>query len=467
LERSLFHCTNSYFIPNVTATAYSCRTHLPPNTAFRGFGGPQGMFIIEAAIAKAADELGIDAWQIQQKNLLQTGDELPYGQKAVSEANECWNKAIDLYDMESIQKNVHDFNANHKLHKKGIAVMPICFGISFTNTLMNQARALVHVYTDGSVVVSTGAVEMGQGVNTKILQVVAQTFAINPARIKVNSTNTYRIANTSPSAASATADLNGKATLIACTAIADRIKNVAATALNVSAEDITLQDEYVYVKGTKTELGWNKLVLTTYNKRISLSEHGHYSTPDIYFDKTTEKGHPFAYHVYGTAITEVTVDCLRGIYEIDAVKLVHDFGSSMNPLIDRGQIEGGLVQGIGWMTMEEILYDASGKLKSNALSTYKVPDIYSAPKHIHIEFLQTQKDNLAIFRSKAVGEPPLMYGIGAFFALRNAIKNFNSTAKPVFDAPMTPEKVLMNLYGESNTVDEINPRQTKSDLAHQ
>ena len=467
LERSLFHCTNSYFIPNVTATAYSCRTHLPPNTAFRGFGGPQGMFVIEAAIAKAADELGIDARQIQQKNLLQTGDELPYGQRVVSEANECWNKAIDLYDIESIQKNVYDFNANHSLHKKGIAVMPICFGISFTNTLMNQARALVHVYTDGSVVVSTGAVEMGQGVNTKIVQVVAQTFAINSARIKVNSTNTYRIANTSPSAASATADLNGKATLIACTAIADSIKNVAATELKVSAEDITLKDEYVYVKGTKTELGWNKLVLTTYNKRISLSEHGHYSTPDIYFNKTTEKGHPFAYHVYGTAITEVTVDCLRGIYEIDAVKLVHDFGSSMNPLIDRGQIEGGLVQGIGWMTMEEILYDANGKLRSNALSTYKVPDIYSVPKNIHIEFLQTQKDNLAIFKSKAVGEPPLMYGIGTFFALRNAIKNFNSAAKPVFDAPMTPEKVLMNLYGELNTVDEINSLQAKPDLAHQ
>ncbi len=467
LERSLFHCTNSYFIPNVTATAYSCRTHLPPNTAFRGFGGPQGMFVIEAAIAKAADELGIDAWQIQQKNLLQTGDELPYGQKVVSEANECWNKALDLYDMESIKKNILDFNAAHPLHKKGIAVMPICFGISFTNTLMNQARALVHVYTDGSVVVSTGAVEMGQGVNTKIAQVVAQTFALNPARIKVNSTNTYRIANTSPSAASATADLNGKATLIACTAIADRIKKVAAAELNASVQDITLQDEFIHVKGIKTELGWNKLVLTTYNKRISLSEHGHYSTPDIYFDKTTEKGHPFAYHVYGTAITEVTVDCLRGIYEIDAVKLVHDFGSSMNPLIDRGQIEGGLVQGIGWMTMEEIVYDASGKLKSNALSTYKVPDIYSVPKDIHIEFLQTQKDNLAIFKSKAVGEPPLMYGIGAFFALRNAIKNFNSAAKPVFDAPMTPEKVLMNLYGESNNADEINPRQPKADLAHQ
>ena len=450
MERTLFHCTNTYFIPNVTATAYSCRTHLPPNTAFRGFGGPQGMFIIESAIAKAADELRIDALQIQQKNLLQTGDELPYGQKVESEAHECWDKAVALYEVKNIQKNIHDFNTANHLFKKGFSLMPICFGISFTNTLMNQARALVHVYTDGSVVVSTGAVEMGQGVNTKILQVVAQTFSINPARIKVNSTNTYRIANTSPTAASATADLNGKATLIACTAIFERIKTVAAILLDAALETIDIKDEFVFVNGNKTELDWEKLVLTTYNKRISLSEHGHYATPDIHFDKTTEKGHPFAYHVYGTAITEVTVDCLRGTYEIDAVKLVHDFGCSMNPIIDRGQIEGGLVQGIGWMTMEEIVYDKNGKLRSNALSTYKVPDIYSVPKEISIEFLQTQKDNLAIFRSKAVGEPPLMYGIGAFFALRNAIKNFNAAARPTFNAPMTPEKMLMDLYGQTN-----------------
>ena len=232
-------------------------------------------------------------------------------------------------------------------------------------------------------------------------------------------------------------------------------------------EEITLQDEYVHVKGNKTTLDWKKLVLTTYNKRVSLSEHGHYATPDIYFDKTKEKGHPFAYHVYGTAITEVTVDCLRGTYEIDAVKLVHDFGSSMNPIIDRGQIEGGLVQGIGWMTMEEIVYDSNGKLRSNALSTYKIPDIYSVPKEISIEFLQTQKDNLAIFRSKAVGEPPLMYGIGAFFALRNAIKNFNAAAKPAFDAPMTPEKVLMNLYGQQNDADKNMLVSSKENLIHE
>jgi xanthine dehydrogenase large subunit len=225
---------------------------------------------------------------------------------------------------------------------------------------------------------------------------------------------------------------------------------VAAELLNAASGDITLKDELVYVNGTRSELQWNKLVLTAYNKRVSLSEHGHYSTPEIHFDKTKEKGHPFAYHVYGTSITEVTVDCLRGTYEFDSVKLVHDFGSSMNPMIDRGQIEGGLVQGIGWMTMEEIVYDKQGKLRSNALSTYKVPDIYSVPKEISIDFLATEKNNLAIFRSKAVGEPPLMYGLGAFFALRNAIKNFNSAARPAFDAPMTPEKVLMNLYGQHN-----------------
>lgn len=466
MERTLFHCTNSYFIPNVTATAYSCRTHLPPNTAFRGFGGPQGMFIIEAAIAHAADKLGVDATVIQQKNLLQTGDELPYGQKVVSEANECWDKAAQLYEIKKIEKGIADFNTGNKLYKKGMSFMPICFGISFTNTLMNQARALVHVYTDGSVVVSTGAVEMGQGVNTKILQVVAHTFSIDPAKVKVNSTNTYRIANTSPSAASATADLNGKATLIACTEIVKRLKEVAAATLHLTVDEIELKEEAVIVANKKTELDWKQLVLLAYAKRVSLSEHGHYATPGIYFDKSKEKGHPFAYHVYGTAITEVTVDCLRGTYEIDSVKLVHDFGTTMNPLIDKGQIEGGLVQGIGWMTMEEIVYDENGKLRSNALSTYKIPDIYSVPKEISIDFLQTQKDNLAIFRSKAVGEPPLMYGIGAYFALRNAIKNFNPSLQPAFDAPMTPEKVLMNLYPEKiqefkNKMDKQSSLETK------
>ncbi|MBK8364177.1 MAG: molybdopterin-dependent oxidoreductase [Bacteroidetes bacterium] len=448
MERTLFHCTNSYFIPNVKATAYSCRTNLPPNTAFRGFGGPQGMFVIESAIAHAADELGINASEIQKQNLIRNGDEFPYGQIAVSEANECWEKAEKIFDLQKMRNEVAQFNFKNQLYKKGIALMPVAFGISFTKTLMNQARALVHVYTDGSVNVSTGAVEMGQGVNTKILQIAAQIFSIDPAMIRVNSTNTFRIANTSPSAASATADLNGRATQIACEAILNRLKEVAAMELNTTVDAISVINQYVFVKGEKSSLDWRQLIMAAYLRRVSLSEHGHYATPEISFDAKKEKGHPFAYHVYGSAIITVTIDCLRGTYEFDSVNVVHDFGASMNVIIDRGQVEGGIVQGIGWMTMEEVIYDKDGRLRSNALSTYKVPDVYSVPKEINIDFLQTNVDNLAIFRSKAVGEPPLMYGIGAFFALREAMKAFNPNAKSTFESPMTPERVLMTLHSD-------------------
>ncbi|MBL0032695.1 MAG: molybdopterin-dependent oxidoreductase [Bacteroidetes bacterium] len=448
MERTLFHCTNSYYIPNVKATAYSCRTNLPPNTAFRGFGGPQGMFVIESAIAHAADELGINASEIQKRNLIRNGNEFPYGQIAVSEANECWEKAEKIFDLQKMRNEVAQFNSKNQLYKKGIALMPVAFGISFTKTLMNQARALVHVYTDGSVNVSTGAVEMGQGVNTKILQIAAQIFSIDPAMIRVNSTNTFRIANTSPSAASATADLNGRATQIACEAILNRLKEVAAMELNTTVDAISVINQYVFVKGEKSSLDWRQLIMAAYLRRVSLSEHGHYATPEISFDAKKEKGHPFAYHVYGSAIITATIDCLRGTYEFDSVNVVHDFGASMNVIIDRGQVEGGIVQGIGWMTMEEVIYDKDGRLRSNALSTYKVPDVYSVPKEINIDFLQTNVDNLAIFRSKAVGEPPLMYGIGAFFALREAMKAFNPNAKSTFESPMTPERVLMTLHSD-------------------
>lgn len=445
LERTLFHCTNSYFVPHVKATAYCCRTHLPPNTAFRGFGGPQGMFVIEAAIDKAAQKLGVAASVIQQKNLLQAGDEFPYGQIAESEARNCWVKADELYNISRIKKEVEDFNNNNELFKKGMAIMPICFGISFTKTRMNQARSLVHVYNDGNVGVSTGAVEMGQGVNTKILQVVAAIFSLPASKISIQSTNTLRVANTSPSAASSTADLNGKATLMACTEILNRIKQVVARELKVAIDTISLELGRVMVDGKPSHLRWEDAVMLTFNHRVSLSEHAHYTPPGIHFDASTEKGHPFAYHTYGTAIITTTVDCLRGTYEFDSVKVVHDFGNSMNPVIDLGQCEGGIVQGIGWMTMEELQYDENGILRTNALSTYKVPDIYSVPREIAVHFLETSQDNLAIFRSKAVGEPPLMYGIGAYFALRNAVKAFNPHTNIPYDAPMTPEKVLMSL----------------------
>jgi len=449
MERTLFHSNNTYFLPNAKVTAYSCKTNLPPNTAFRGFGGPQGMFVIESAIAHAAEQLKIPATVIQQRNLIKDGNEFHYGQIASnSNAVSCWNHADKLFRFEDHRKLIEQFNAENVLVKKGMAVMPICFGISFTKTLMNQARALVHVYSDGSVGISTGAVEMGQGVNTKMLQVAERIFSISPSRIKIESTNTTRVANTSPSAASATADLNGKATEIACRNIYERIISRAAIELNANAAELAIKNEVVFKNDQPTLLTWTKLIMQCFLNRISLSEHAHYATPEIHFDATKEKGHPFAYHVYGTAIVVVTVDCLRGTYEFDSVKIVHDFGKSMNTLIDRGQIEGGVVQGIGWMTMEEVVYNSDGRLLSNALSTYKVPDIYSVPKEIYIATLETEGHDNAIFKSKAVGEPPLMYGIGAYFAIRNAVKAFNPEAKISFHAPFTPERVMLGLYGE-------------------
>jgi xanthine dehydrogenase large subunit len=446
LERTLFHSTNSYFIPNVKATAYSCKTNLPSNTAFRGFGGPQGMFVIESAIAFAANKMGIDAYEIQKKNLIKSGDEFPFGQKAESEANECWLTAESIYNFESIKKDISEYNKSNIVSKKGFSLMPICFGISFTKTFMNQARALVHIYNDGSISISTGAVEMGQGVNTKIVQVAAEIFSIDSKKITIHSTNTFRIANTSPSAASATADLNGKAVLMACKELYKRLLKLASLELNVNEDQVTLKNELVCLNNQPTNLSWNQLVQKGHFKQIGLSEHAHYVTPTLHYNSEIEKGHPFAYHVYGTAITIVTIDCIRGTYSFDAVKIVHDVGKSMNKNIDVGQIEGGLIQGMGWMTMEEIIYDLHGKLKSNTLSTYKVPDIYSVPKNVEIHFFESDKDNLAIFNSKAVGEPPLMYGIGAYFAICNAIKAFNVNAEISYAAPFTPEKVLMALY---------------------
>ena len=447
-ERTLFHATNSYFIPNVKATLYSCKTNLPPNTAFRGFGGPQGMFVIESAIDKAAKELNIPAYKIQEANLIKDGDEFPYGQIAAeTQIGNSWKQIQEKFDIKNKIRQIEKFNADHKYKKKGYALMPVTFGISFTNTMMNHARALVHIYQDGSVGISTGAVEMGQSVNTKMVQVAAISFGIDKDKIKIETTNTTRVANTSPTAASATADLNGKALLKACDSIKSRLEKVAREILNLSPEEeISFKENLIYIDGQSSSLSWEELIWETFARRISLSEIGHYSTPVINFDKSIEKGHPFAYYVYGTAFTIVNLDCIRGIYEIESVDIVHDFGKSINPGIDQGQVEGALVQGIGWMTMEELAYNSKGQLLSNTLSTYKVPDIFSVPRKVNILPLETNGNEMAILKSKAVGEPPLMYGIGTYFALENAIKAFNPEYKPKFNAPMTPEKVLLGLY---------------------
>ena len=446
-ERTLFHATNSYFVPNVQTTVYSCKTNLPPNTAFRGFGGPQGMFVIESAIAAAADKMNINRRLIQEANLFDENDEFSYGQIASEvQAKKSWITAKKKFELEKLEKEVEDFNKENQLYKKGISLMPIAFGISFTNTPMNHARALIHIYQDGSVGVSTGAVEMGQSVNTKMLQVAQDILGISSEKIKLETTNTTRVANTSPTAASSTADLNGKAVEMACNSLIERLTKVASEMLSSEEKKISFKDDFVFVDAKKTTISWEVLVAEAMLQRVALSENAHYATPIIHFDKSKEKGHPFAYHVYGTAITTVTVDCLRGIYEIDSVKIVHDFGKSMNLGIDIGQVEGALAQGIGWMTMEEIAYNSDGKLLSNALSTYKVPDIFSAPKTIETIPLETEGNEMAIQKSKAVGEPPLMYGIGVYFAIQQAVKEFNPTYKLKFHAPFTPEKVLLGLY---------------------
>ena len=450
LERTLFHGTNSYFIPNVKIFGVCCRTNLPSNTAFRGFGGPQGMFVIESAIAKVAEKLDIPREEIQTKNLLKENDLFPYGQRVRNcRSLLTWNKAVEKYKLSEIRKRVDGYNKTHFEIKKGIAVMPICFGISFTTTYMNQASALVHVYTDGSISVSTGGVEMGQGLKSNIASIAAKGFGIRDIRIKIESTNTTRVANMSPSAASATTVLNGNATLIAIGQVLDRLKSMVAKELGVQDKGrITIVNEKVLCDGRETDWTWDRLVQTAHLNRIDLSAHGFFATPEIYFDKIKEKGHPFAYHIFGTAIIEVTLDCLRGTYDIDSVKIVHDLGRPLSELVDRGQIEGGLAQGLGWMTIEDMSFNEKGQLLSGALATYKVPDVYFMPDDIELTFLEDEGNTLGPYGNKAVGEPPLMYGIGVFFAIRCAMRAFRPQKEFALASPLTPERVLLQLYAE-------------------
>ncbi len=449
LDRTLAHCTGSYFIPNVKATGYSCKTNLPPNTAFRGFGGPQGMFVLEAAIFSAAERMKMEPRVIQEINLLDEGDAFPYGQKTeFCKARECWNEAKSKFDFDSVKKQTDEFNERNKLFKKGFAFMPVCFGISFTNTMLNQASSLVHVYADGSVSVSTGAVEMGQGVNMKLRQVAAITFGISIDKVKSEFTNTTRNANTSATAASSGADMNGNATKLACGEILSRLKNHYRRAAKLNDDEtVEIENGYVISRGKRTDVAWERLVASAYKNRIDLSAHGFYATPNIFFDPRTNKGSPFAYHVYGTAVITVTLDCLRGTYTIDSVKAVHDFGKSINPVIDRSQAEGAVMQGIGWLTLEEVVHNDKGRLLSDTLSAYKVPDIGFTPKEIEFLFLENTERNAGVFNSKAIGEPPFMYGIAAYFALVNAVKAANNNKEVKISAPMTPEKAFMNIYG--------------------
>ncbi|HRY29132.1 MAG TPA: molybdopterin-dependent oxidoreductase [Elusimicrobiota bacterium] len=446
LGRSFLHVSGSYRIPNLRATAVSCRTNIPPNNAFRGFGVPQGNFAIEAAIAHAAETMGVDAAIVKRKNLLQDGDTLPYGlQLKTTNAVRCWETLDKQIDINRRHAAVTEYNRAHDDTKRGLAVIPVCFGISFAQTALNQASSLVNIYVDGSVSVSTGAVEMGQGVNTKIQLIAAQTLGVDADRVRVDTTNTSRIPNASPTSASTGADLNGMATQYACQTLYARLREFAAKHLgHPTPDDIVIKENAVFLKDKRTDLGWDKLVAAAQWARIDLSHHAFYATPDLHLDPQTERGRPFAYYAYGTSLTEVLLDCRRGTYAIESIDLVHDVGRPLSEAIDRGQVEGAVIQGMGWATIEQIRYAPDGKVLT-AVNSYKIPDIKFCPPKFNVTLLPNSDNPFAVCNSKAVGEPPFIHGLGAYFALRHALRSVRQD-KEIPSLPLTPEKVFMYLY---------------------
>ena len=454
LARTLFHASNAYAIPHLQATGWSCRTHLPPFTAMRGFGAPQGVFVLECAIDRLARQSGIPAEEIRERSLLREGDRFPFGMVAERcQARACWERALDRYDLAGWRRRVAAFNAAHPLEKKGLACLPIAFGISFTHIPLNQGEALVHLYRDGSVGLSAGGVEMGQGVHRKLQRVAARTLGLPPDLVRVESTNTIRTANLSPSAASVTADLHGHAVRLACETLRERLLGVAADLLGEPPGALRLESGAVRAGEESPRLPWVDLLAAAYDRRIGLSAQAHYATPGLFFDPEREQGRPFAYHVYGAAICEATLDGLRGTYQIERVAVVHDVGRSLAPEVDLGQVEGGIVQGIGWLTSEELRCDPQGRLLTRSMATYKPPDIHAAPE-IQVEFLEGAAEPAGLLGAKAVGEPPFLYGIAAWLALLAAMRALRPDRDFFLGAPLTPERVLMALYGDEDDTDQ-------------
>lgn len=445
LGRSFLHVCGSYRIPNIRATAMSCRTNIPPNNAFRGFGVPQGTFAIEAAMTRAAEELGIDAETLKCKNLLRDGDSLPYGVELSGvNAGRCWKTLDDQTGLAARRAAVKAYNETHADSKRGLAVVPVCFGISFAQTALNQASSLVNIYVDGSVAVSTGAVEMGQGVNAKLRLIAARTLGIPVELVRVDTTNTSRIPNASPTSASTGADLNGMATKSACDRLRARLLEFAATHLKLEPGSIEIRDGVVFGGGKPAGLSWEKLAAAAQWARVDLSEHSFYATPGLHYDMEKECGRPFAYYSYGTSVTEVLLDCVRGTYTVESVDVVHDVGESLSPEIDRGQIEGAVVQAMGWSLLEQIHYGTDGRVLTG-VSAYKIPDIKFVPSHFELTLLKDSSNPFAVCNSKAVGEPPFVHGIGAYLAVADALRSVRQD-KEIPSLPLTPEKAFMYLH---------------------
>ena len=451
LERSLFHATGPYFIPHVQVTGHSCRTNLPPFTAFRGFGAPQSVFVMECALTHAASVIGIPPEKLREANLIKEGQSFYFGMKAQNPlASAAMARVAQDHDFARMRAEVDAFNATSSTVKKGLALLPMAFGISFTTKFLNQAGALVHIYVDGSVHVSSGAVEMGQGVGRKLCAVAARTLGIASSAITLAPTNTSRVPNSSPTAASSGADLNGGAVKLACDLLRERLLVYAAARLNLDAATLSIKDGQLVDSAGGGLMGWGELIQAAYMNRVNLSAQAHFATSGIEYDKSREKGDPFAYHVYGACITEVEVDLLRGTFNLSRVFIVHDAGQSLMREVDIGQVEGGLMQGIGWATMENLCYDGLGRLMSNALASYKIPDLRFVPGQVQVSFLEESQNPRAVYSSKGIGEPPLLYGLGCWFAIKDALGAAPCHSnKDVFDfaLPFSNERILAYLTG--------------------
>ncbi len=443
VDRAMFHADNAYFLGNSTCiTGNRLKTDMVSHTAFRGFGGPQGMIAIEKAMEELALTVGQDPLDIRLKNLYRAGKNItPYGMEV--EQHDTILEIIQRLEVDSDyrarRKAIAHWNKTHPILKKGIALTPVKFGIAFTATHLNQAGALLHIYTDGTMQVSHGGTEMGQGLHTKIQQIVAQTFGVEFEKVLVTSTRTDKVPNTSPTAASSGADLNGMAAHKAALTIKERLLDFARG--HYGKEDLDIANGELIGAGEKVT--WAQLVQKAYMARVSLSSTGYYQTPKIGYDRKTATGHPFFYFALGASCSEVTIDTLTGEMRVDRVDIIHDVGNSLNPAIDKGQIEGAFIQGLGWLTTEELVWNDEGRLLSNSPMNYKIPTIGDYPQQMKIDLYDKANPEHSIYRSKAVGEPPFMHAISVWCATYDAIASISEHKHaPEFHAPATGEQIL-------------------------
>ncbi|MFZ2101480.1 MAG: xanthine dehydrogenase molybdopterin binding subunit [Oricola sp.] len=445
ITRTLTHSDNSYFIPAARFVGHACKTNTVSNTAFRGFGGPQGIVAIEAIMDQIARELRLDPNAVREINYYgpETGEVTPYGQPVEhNRLVEVTETLLASSDWQRRRAEIDAHNAKNPALRRGLAFMPVKFGISFNLTALNQAGALVHVYQDGSVHLNHGGTEMGQGLYMKVAQVVAEVFQIGIDQVKITATATGKVPNTSATAASTGSDLNGMAAYNAATAIRGRMSNVAATHFDVPADEIVFREGRVHAGNRSVSFG--ELAKMTWAARVQLSEAGYYATPKIHWDPKTLKGRPFFYYTYGAAVAEVAIDTLTGENRCLRADLLQDCGASLNPAIDLGQIEGAFVQGMGWLTCEELWWDDKGRLRTVGPSTYKIPGSRDVPREFNVALLENAPNHEeTVFRSKAVGEPPLMLAVSVWLAIRDAIASCGAPGlSPNLKAPATPENIL-------------------------